>query len=92
MISRNLAGAQALEANHRANRLLAALEPEDFASLEPHLETVLLPGGTVLYDTGDLLRHAYFPHDSIVSLVTVMEGGETAVRPQSAPQISGFLA
>jgi CRP-like cAMP-binding protein len=78
MISRNPAGAQALEANHRANRLLAALEPEDFASLEPHLETVLLPGGTVLYDTGDLLRHAYFPHDSIVSLVAVMEDGAAA--------------
>jgi hypothetical protein len=25
-------------AMHRANRLLAALEPEDFASFEPHLE------------------------------------------------------
>jgi hypothetical protein len=28
-------------ATHRANRLLAALEPEDFAYLEPHLR---IPG------------------------------------------------
>ena len=27
-------------ATHRANRLLAALEPKDFAYLEPHLEII----------------------------------------------------
>jgi CRP-like cAMP-binding protein len=67
-----------LTINHRANRLLATLEPEDFAYLEPRLETVILPGGTVLYDTGDTLRHAYFPHDTIVSLVATMEDGSSA--------------
>jgi hypothetical protein len=40
---------QGLDADHRANRLLAALEPEDFAGLEPHLESVeLTPGAGVL--------------------------------------------
>ena len=43
---------QGLDADHRANRLLAALEPEDFAGLEPHLESVELTRGQVLYDTG----------------------------------------
>jgi CRP-like cAMP-binding protein len=64
--------------SHRANRLLAALEPEDFAYLEPHLETVTLPAGTVLYEAGDTLRHAYFPHDTVVALVAVMQDGSTA--------------
>lgn len=64
--------------SHRANRLLAALEPEDFAYLEPHLETVALPAGTVLYEAGDTLRHAYFPHDTVVALVAVMNDGSTA--------------
>jgi CRP-like cAMP-binding protein len=64
--------------NHRANCLLAALEPEDFAYLEPHLETVILPKETILYETGETIRYAYFPHDIIVSLVDVMEDGSSA--------------
>jgi CRP-like cAMP-binding protein len=62
-------------ADHRANRLLAALEPEDFASLEPHLEIVGLQKGQVLYDAGDTIRYTYFPHDTVVSLVNVLEDG-----------------
>jgi len=60
---------------HRANRFLAALDPDDFALLEPDLEILELPRGTVLYDTGDPIRNAYFPHDAIVSLVGAMEDG-----------------
>lgn len=61
--------------SHRANRFLAALDAEDFAALEPHLEIIDLPKGTVLYDAGDTIRHAYFPHDAIVCLVGAMEDG-----------------
>jgi CRP-like cAMP-binding protein len=64
-------------ADHRTNWLLAALEPGDFALLEPYLETVYLTRGQVLYDTGYTISHAYFPHDAIVSLVNVMEDGGT---------------
>ncbi|WP_262027084.1 Crp/Fnr family transcriptional regulator [Microvirga sp. Mcv34] len=64
-------------ASHRTNWLLAALEPEDVALLEPHLETVHLTQGQVLYDTGGTISHAYFPDDAIVSLVNVMEDGGT---------------
>ncbi len=35
----------ASKADHRKNWLLAALEPEDLAYLEPHLEIVRLPKG-----------------------------------------------
>ena len=62
---------------HRANRLLAALEPEDFACLEPYLEIVDLPRGEVVYETGETLRYTYYPHDAIVALVTMMENGDT---------------
>jgi CRP-like cAMP-binding protein len=64
--------------DHRANRFLAALDAEDFAVLEPHLEAVILPRGTVLYEPGDPIRYTYFPHDAIVSLVDVMEDGRLA--------------
>ncbi|MGF9762823.1 Crp/Fnr family transcriptional regulator [Microvirga sp. 0TCS3.31] len=60
---------------HRRNRLLAALEPEDLSWLEPHLEIVELPRGKVLFETGEPVRHTYFPHDGIVSLVTVLRSG-----------------
>jgi CRP-like cAMP-binding protein len=62
---------------HRANQLLAALEPEDFAVLEPHLETVRLVKGTVVYETGDRMPFVYFPQDAVVSLVTVLADGKT---------------
>lgn len=60
------------------NHLLAAL-PEDIQSrLFPTLEPVTLPLGKVLYESGDTLRYAYFPTDSIVSLLYVMESGASA--------------
>ncbi|QRM34118.1 Crp/Fnr family transcriptional regulator [Microvirga sp. VF16] len=64
--------------DHRANRLLAALEPEDFADLEPHLEFVHLHQRQVLCETGDTMRHAYFPHDTVISLLAVMADGSSA--------------
>ena len=64
--------------DHRTNCLLAALEPEDFAYLEPHLEGVILAKGTILYETDETIRYIYFPHDIIVSLVDVMEDGSSA--------------
>jgi CRP-like cAMP-binding protein len=68
---------QGLNADHDTNRLLAALEPEDFALLEPYLELVDLVRKQVLYETGDAVTYAYFPHDAIISLVNVMEDGGT---------------
>ena len=37
-----------------------------------------MPLGTVLYEPGDTLRYAFFPTDSIVSLLYVMEDGASA--------------
>jgi CRP-like cAMP-binding protein len=68
---------QVVNPNHRTNRLLAILEPEEFAALEPHLEIIELTRGRVLYDTGEIISHAYFLHDAIISLVNVMEDGAT---------------
>ncbi|MGQ0700013.1 MAG: Crp/Fnr family transcriptional regulator [Panacagrimonas sp.] len=60
------------------NHLLAALPAEIQARLLPHLELVSLELGKVLYESGDALRHVYFPTDSIVSLLYVMESGASA--------------
>jgi CRP-like cAMP-binding protein len=61
-----------------ANRLLAALSAEVQRRLLPHLELVPMPLGMVLYESGDTMRHVYFPTDSIVSLLYVMEDGASA--------------
>jgi len=37
-----------------------------------------MPLGKVLYESGDVLRHVYFPIDCIVSLLYVMENGASA--------------
>jgi CRP-like cAMP-binding protein len=60
------------------NHLLAALPSEVQGRLFPHIELVLLPLGKVLYESGDTLRHVYFPTDCIVSLLYVMENGASA--------------
>jgi CRP-like cAMP-binding protein len=44
----------------------------------PHLELAPMPLGKVLYEAGGELHHAYFPTTCIVSLLYVMETGESA--------------
>jgi CRP-like cAMP-binding protein len=42
------------------------------------LELISLPLGNVLCESGDRLLHVYFPTDCIVSLLYILEGGESA--------------
>jgi CRP-like cAMP-binding protein len=60
------------------NHILDALPPAERERLFPHLNLVSLPLGKVLYESGDMLRHIYFPTDSIVSLLYVLEDGASA--------------
>src|SRR6185312_6158524 len=64
--------------NPQQNLLLARLSAGVRERLYPHLRLVPMPLGKVLYEPGDLLRHVYFPTDSIVSLLYVMEDGASA--------------
>jgi len=67
-----------MHATPQKNHLLAALPADIQNRLLPKLELVQLPLGKVLYESGDALRHVYFPIDSIVSLLYVMENGASA--------------
>lgn len=60
------------------NNLLAALSGDVQQRLFSNLERVALPLGKVLYESGDTMRHVYFPTDSIISLLYVMESGASA--------------
>ena len=64
--------------NPQENHLLAALSPAERERIYPHLDLVPMPLGKVLYESGDTLRHVYFPIDSIVSLLYVLADGASA--------------
>jgi len=57
-----------------ANDLLAALPRKEYQRLLTLLESVTLTFGEVLYETGKPIRNVYFPGDSLVSLLTPVEG------------------
>jgi CRP-like cAMP-binding protein len=66
------------EPDPRENHILDALPAAERERLFSHLALVELPLGKVLYESGDTLRHIYFPTDSIVSLLYVMKDGAAA--------------
>jgi CRP-like cAMP-binding protein len=60
-------------AEHNANLLLAALPPQELARMLPALDLVKVDVGAVLCEPGDIIRHIYFPHDCLISLMAVAE-------------------
>jgi CRP-like cAMP-binding protein len=62
----------------RDNKLLAALTDAALQPWLPLLESVDMPLGTVLYESGGALSHVYFPTSAIVSLLYVMDNGQSA--------------
>jgi CRP-like cAMP-binding protein len=57
-----------------ANSLLAALPRKSYLRLLPSLVPVELAFGEVLYEPGKPIRDVYFPGQSLVSLLTLVEG------------------
>jgi len=60
------------------NHLLAALPRQDYEELLPRLKHVVMNHGDVLFDMGEDISDAYFPSDSVISLVYTTRDG-TAV-------------
>lgn len=59
------------------NSLLGGLPAHVQARLFPYLDLMPLPFGKSIYEPGDTMRYVYFPVDCIVSLLYVMENGES---------------
>lgn len=57
------------------NRFLASLPPDDYSLVSAHLTQVEFEKGRLLYDPGDPVETVYFPHDCVISLMTLMENG-----------------
>jgi CRP-like cAMP-binding protein len=61
----------------KSNHLLAALPEVNYQALVPSLESVPLPLGNVLYESGGVQDYVYFPTSSIVSLLFMLENGSS---------------
>lgn len=61
--------------NFHQNSLLGMLPEDELNRLQPHLEKITLTLGQSLCESGQQMSHVYFPIDSIVSLLCVMENG-----------------
>jgi CRP-like cAMP-binding protein len=57
------------------NRLLASMSEEEYDRLSPHMEEVPLSLGQILFRPDERIAHAYFPINSIISLLTELEDG-----------------
>jgi CRP-like cAMP-binding protein len=62
----------------KQNHLLAALPEAEWTRWLPQLLLVELTLGQVLYEPGRTMTHAYFPTTAIVSMLYVMQNGESA--------------
>jgi CRP-like cAMP-binding protein len=59
------------------NQLLAALPRREYERLRPHLKLVSLQLSEVIYEAGATIRYVYFPHHSMISLLSLGMNGET---------------
>lgn len=57
---------------------MEALPPDVADALQARLERVDLAAGTLLYETGTVLRHSHFPVTAVVSLVSPLLNGDSA--------------
>ena len=56
-----------------SNALLAALPRAEYRRVLALLEPVTLTFGEILHEQGEAITHVYFPNDSLVSLLTLVD-------------------
>jgi CRP-like cAMP-binding protein len=65
-----------------ANKILSSLPHDQFEMLSPDMESGSLEQGVVLIEAGDEIDFVYFPHNGMLSLLSVLKDGravETAM-------------
>src|SRR4030095_1117873 len=72
-----MAGLRRPAGNASGNILLSSLSRREYETLEPHLTTLRLSCGQVLYEAFSPISHCYFLDDTLVSLVSVTEKGSS---------------
>jgi CRP-like cAMP-binding protein len=62
-------------ADHRDNRLLAAMPPAIFALLAPNLKEKLFEQGSILQEAAEPIDRIFFPQNGMISLLVVTQDG-----------------
>jgi len=70
--------ASAAKHSPKENGLLAALPGHSYDALLPYLEPLAMPLGLSVYESGGAQGYVYFPTTAIVSLLYVLEDGDSA--------------
>jgi CRP-like cAMP-binding protein len=65
------------ESSRPSNYLLQSLSENTYQRLAPHLTSISLPLGTTIYHPLDKVETAYFPENSLFSIITILENGTT---------------
>lgn len=60
-----------------SNKILLAIPDSEYLSVRKHLESVKLPPHHILHEPNESLHFVYFPNGGLLSLVVVMQSGET---------------
>ena len=61
------------------NKLLAALPPNEYQRIFPHLEEVELGYNEKISEAGDMIRHVYFPNSGIISMLAADADDSTLI-------------
>jgi len=75
IVDRSLGGPRQHGIAQSPNRLLAALLPEEYRRLEPHLRVARMEHKLELQRAGEKIRNVYFPGSGVCSVVTTMHDG-----------------
>src|SRR6267142_15540 len=59
------------------NKILLSIPDNEFWAMRPDLEGVALESHKILHESHEVLQHAYFPNDGLLSLVVVLAEGKT---------------
>jgi CRP-like cAMP-binding protein len=79
--------------SHLSNAVLASLPQRDFDLLRPHLRSVELLFGQVLFEAGQPVTHVYFPYNGIIAkLVSFADGSAAEVAMIGRDGVVGGLA
>ena len=63
--------------NSIGNHLISALPPDEYRRLIHHAQEISFDRDYVFYEADQPIRHAYFPVEGLVSIVTPLQEGET---------------
>jgi len=59
------------------NRILAALVAGGYRDLVSRMERVVFQHGDVVCEPGDAIRYVYFPETVVISMLSILENGDT---------------